>query len=206
MTSNEENNSYLALKINHVSHFYNKKCALKDISFSLPKGGTLGLIGPDGVGKSTLLSLVSGIKSIQSGSISALGADLGNPLERMRVQSDIAFMPQGLGRKLYPTLSVYENVDFSARLHDVSYDLRVQRINELLKATGLQQFSSRKAQQLSGGMKQKLALCCSLVQSPKILILDEPTTGIDPLSRRQFWDLINLMRAENSLLTMIVAT
>jgi ribosome-dependent ATPase len=206
LISNKKNHANLALKINDLSHFYDNKCALKDISLSLPMGATLGLIGPDGVGKSTLLSLISGIKLIQSGSIYALNRDLGNPLERMRVQSDIAFMPQGLGRKIYPTLSVYENVDFCARLHNVSYELRTHRINELLKATGLLQFNSRKAQQLSGGMKQKLALCCSLVQAPKILILDEPTTGIDPLSRRQFWDLVDLMRSENNLLTIIVAT
>ena len=206
MTSSEKNSANLALKINDLSHFYDDKCVLKDITLSLPEGATLGIIGPDGVGKSTLLSLISGIKLIQSGSIYALNRDLRTPLERMRVLSDIAFMPQGLGRKIYPTLSVYENVDFCARLHNVSCELRTHRINELLNSTGLLQFKRRKAQQLSGGMRQKLALCCSLVQAPKILILDEPTTGIDPLSRRQFWDLVDLMRSKNKILTVIAAT
>jgi ribosome-dependent ATPase len=206
VTLHLNNHSDIVLKVNNLSHYYGQQCVLHNISLFLPKGATLGVIGPDGAGKSTLLSLISGIKSIQRGTIVALGADLGRALDRTAIQSEVAFMPQGLGRKLYPTLSVFENVDFSARVHKINSVHRAKRIFELLEATGLGRFHERKAHQLSGGMKQKLALCCSLIQAPNLLILDEPTTGVDPLSRRQFWDLVDWMKAENSKLSIIVAT
>ena len=110
----------------------------------------------------------------------------------------IAYMPQGLGRNLYPTLSVFENIDFHGRLFGQSEAERQRHIDELLKATSLDPFRDRPAGKLSGGMKQKLSLCCALIHDPDLLILDEPTTGVDPLSRGQFWDLINTIRAPAS--------
>ena len=118
----------------------------------------------------------------------------------------IAFMPQGLGRNLYPTLSVYENIDFHARLFGLDGQERTRQIARLMEATRLAPFSDRAAGKLSGGMKQKLSLCCALVHSPDLLILDEPTTGVDPLSRRQFWALVDDLRREHAGMTVIVAT
>ena len=118
----------------------------------------------------------------------------------------IAFMPQGLGRNLYPTLSVYENIDFHARLFGLDGQERTRQIARLMEATRLAPFSGRAAGKLSGGMKQKLSLCCALVHSPDLLILDEPTTGVDPLSRRQFWALVDDLRREHAGMTVIVAT
>src|SRR5690606_33845070 len=113
---------------------------------------------------------------------------------------------QGLGRNLYPTLSVFENVDFFARLFGQARAERERRIGELLRATGLAPFRDRAAGKLSGGMKQKLGLCCALIHDPDLLILDEPTTGVDPLSRRQFWELMERIRAERVGMSVLVAT
>jgi ribosome-dependent ATPase len=189
-----------------VHHRYGARIALEDVSLSLPSGSTIGLIGPDGVGKSTLLSLIGGIRRIQQGTVKVFGADLAHRREREALLPRLAFMPQGLGRNLYPTLSVLENVDFFARLFGLPARERAARIRRLLEATNLLDFSSRAAGKLSGGMKQKLGLCCSLVHSPDLLILDEPTTGVDPLSRRQFWTLVETLRAERPGMTVIIAT
>ena len=115
-------------------------------------------------------------------------------------------MPQGLGKNLYPTLSVYENIDFFASLFGLPETERKKRIRHLLEATGLAPFPHRPAGKLSGGMKQKLSLCCSLVHDPDLLILDEPTTGVDPLARQQFWSLVDSLRAGRPELSVIVAT
>src|SRR5271169_4852814 len=118
----------------------------------------------------------------------------------------IAYMPQGLGRNLYPTLSVFENIDFHGRLFGQSEAERQRHIDELLKATSLDRFKSRPAGKLSGGMKQKLSLCCALIHDPDLLILDEPTTGVDPLSRRQFWELVDRIRVNRPGMSVLVAT
>ena len=115
-------------------------------------------------------------------------------------------MPQGLGKNLYPDLSVRENIEFFGRLFGQSRDERRWRIAELLDSTGLAPFQDRPAKKLSGGMRQKLGLCCSLIHDPDLLILDEPTTGVDPLSRRQFWELIDRIRSRRSGMSVIVAT
>ncbi|MBE2895436.1 ribosome-associated ATPase/putative transporter RbbA [Pasteurellaceae bacterium HPA106] len=195
-----------AVKVEHVSHNYGKTRALDDVSLTLPMGKTIGLIGPDGVGKSTLLSLIAGVKIIQKGNVEVLGRDVKNKAHRQVLSSKVAFMPQGLGKNLYPTLSVYENIDFHARLYGLDSKLRKQRIERLMQATGLAPFPDRAAGKLSGGMKQKLSLCCALVHNPDLLILDEPTTGVDPLSRRQFWTLVNDLRQEIQDMTVLVAT
>jgi ribosome-dependent ATPase len=189
-----------------LGHRYGKTVALADISLSLGAGGFVGVIGPDGVGKSTLLGLIAGAKKIQSGEIAVLDGDMRDRRHRSSVCPRIAYIPQGLGKNLYPDLSVRENIDFFARLFGEAHADRERRIAALLAATGLAPFPDRPAKKLSGGMRQKLGLCCALVHDPDLLILDEPTTGVDPLSRRQFWDLIEGMRQARPELTILVAT
>ena len=189
-----------------VSHRYGASVALEAVDIALPAGCMVGLIGPDGVGKSSLLALVSGARQIQTGKVEVLGGDIGDRHFRATVQPRIAYMPQGLGRNLYPTLSVFENVDFFGRLFGQDKREREQRIAELLTSTGLAPFRERPAAKLSGGMKQKLGLCCALIHDPDLLILDEPTTGVDPLSRRQFWELIDSIRARRPGMSVLVAT
>ena len=166
----------------------------------------MGLIGPDGVGKSSLLSLISGARAVQEGRVEVLGGDMVSRRHRNDVCPRIAYMPQGLGKNLYPTLSVEENLQFFGRLFGHSESERRRRIDELTRATGLGSFLARPAGKLSGGMKQKLGLCCSLIHDPDLLILDEPTTGVDPLARAQFWDLIDSIRNDRPGMTVIVAT
>ncbi|WP_316190593.1 ribosome-associated ATPase/putative transporter RbbA [Bradyrhizobium sp. SZCCHNS2096] len=193
--------------IRNVSQRYRDVTALDDVSLDLPSGRVVGLIGPDGVGKSSLLSIVAGARAIQEGQATVLGADISDQRARAKVCPRIAYMPQGLGKNLYPDLSVRENIEFFARLFGQSKDEREWRITELLESTGLADFADRPAKKLSGGMKQKLGLCCSLIHDPDLLILDEPTTGVDPLSRRQFWDLIDRLRARSvGGMSVMVAT
>lgn len=195
-----------ALQLHNVSHHYGGTQALDNISLALPHGVSAGLIGPDGVGKSTLLALMAGVKIIQKGEVRVFGENMADRAAREALSHRIAFMPQGLGHNLYPTLSVRENVDFHARLFGLNARERRARIARLLEATGLAPFPERAAGKLSGGMKQKLSLCCALVHSPDLLILDEPTTGVDPLSRRQFWALVDALQDESAGMTVLVAT
>ena len=185
---------------------YRDVIALDGIDLDIPAGRMVGLIGPDGVGKSSLLSLLAGVRIIQEGTVEVLGGDMASKAHRKLVCPRIAYMPQGLGKNLYPTLSVEENLQFFARLFGHGAAERRQRIDELTQATGLFKFLERPAGKLSGGMKQKLGLCCALIHDPDFLILDEPTTGVDPLARAQFWDLIDRIRADRPGMSVIVAT
>ncbi|HOW50290.1 MAG TPA: ATP-binding cassette domain-containing protein, partial [Rubrivivax sp.] len=194
------------VRLQGVSLNYRKAQALRDIDLDIPAGVMAGLIGPDGVGKSSLLALIAGARALQSGHIEVLGGDMASAHFRAKVCPRIAYMPQGLGKNLYPTLSVFENVDFFGRLFGHDRAERERRIAALLAATGLARFADRPAGQLSGGMKQKLGLCCALIHDPDLLILDEPTTGVDPLSRRQFWALIDDIRSERPGMSVLVAT
>ncbi|MGR5564220.1 ribosome-associated ATPase/putative transporter RbbA [Klebsiella michiganensis] len=194
------------VRLENVSQHFGATVALKDITLSIPARRMVGLIGPDGVGKSSLLSLISGARVIEHGNIMVLGGDMSEVRHRQDVCPKIAWMPQGLGKNLYHTLSVYENVDFFARLFGHDKAERDIRINELLQSTGLAPFRDRPAGKLSGGMKQKLGLCCALIHDPQLLILDEPTTGVDPLSRAQFWDLIDSIRQRQPEMSVLVAT
>ncbi len=180
--------------------------ALIAITLDLPAACMVGLIGPDGVGKSSLLALVAGARALQTGRLEVLGVDMRDASRRRAIIPRIAYMPQGLGRNLYPTLSVFENIDFFGRLFGHDRAERARRIEELTTRTGLRPFLDRPAGKLSGGMKQKLGLCCALIHDPDLLILDEPTTGVDPLSRRQFWELIAHIRAERAGMSVLVAT
>ncbi|MCE1169819.1 MAG: ribosome-associated ATPase/putative transporter RbbA [Azovibrio sp.] len=193
-------------RLQEVRQCYGPVAALDGVSLDLPGGCMVGLVGPDGVGKSSLLALVSGARRLQQGRVEVLGGDMADPGQRAGLQPRIAYMPQGLGRNLYPTLSVFENVDFFGRLFGLGRRERLQRIDELLLGTGLSPFRDRPAAKLSGGMKQKLGLCCALIHDPDLLILDEPTTGVDPLSRRQFWALVNELRQRRPGMSVLVAT
>src|SRR6516162_1612382 len=166
-------------RVKNVSHRYGATVALNDVSIDIPARIMVGVIGPDGVGKSTLLGLIAGVKTIQQGEVAVFDQDLANSETLREIRGRIAYMPQGLGRNLYPTLSVFENIDFFGRLFGQGAAERRERITELLKATSLDPFEARPAGKLSGGMKQKLSLCCALINDPDLLILDEPTTGVD---------------------------
>jgi ribosome-dependent ATPase len=196
----------LAARLDAVSLRYGKVIALDTVTLDLPAGCMVGLIGPDGVGKSSVLSLIAGARQIQTGTVEVFGGDMANAGYRADLCPRIAYMPQGLGKNLYPDLSVRENIAFFSRLFGQSRAERAWRTAELLGATGLAPFADRPAKKLSGGMRQKLGLCCSLIHDPDLLILDEPTTGVDPLSRRQFWELIDVMRSRRPGMSLVVAT
>lgn len=193
-------------RLDAVTHRYDSVTALDDITLHIPRGFLVGVIGPDGVGKSTLLGILAAARRIQSGRVEVFDGDMGDAAHRARISPRIAFMPQGLGRNLYPDLSVRENIEFFGRLFGQSRPDRDRHIAELLASTGLAPFADRLARKLSGGMRQKLGICCALIHDPDFLILDEPTTGVDPLSRRLFWNLIGRMRAQRPGMTVLVAT
>ena len=194
------------IECNALTVRYKSTTAIHNIALSIPAGLTVGIIGPDGVGKSTLLSLIAGERVMQKGQLQVLGGDIRDEKHRAAICSDIAYMPQGLGKNLYPTLSVEENLQFFAKLFGHNRAQRRARIDILTKRTGLYPFLSRPAGKLSGGMKQKLGLCCALIHDPRLLILDEPTTGVDPLARSQFWSLIKDIRKTQPNITVLVAT
>jgi ribosome-dependent ATPase len=193
-------------RLDGVTHRYGRVSALDAVTLALPTGCMVGLIGPDGVGKSSLLGIIAGARQIQSGKVCVLDGDMADAAHRAAVCPRIAFMPQGLGKNLYPDLSVRENIEFFSRLFGQSRSEREHRIAELLASTGLAPFADRPTKKLSGGMRQKLGLCCSLIHDPDLLILDEPTTGVDPLSRRQFWELIERIRSRRRAISVVVAT
>jgi ribosome-dependent ATPase len=193
-------------RLRGVTLRYRDSLALDNVSLSIPSGCMTGLIGPDGAGKSSLLALVAGARQIQTGRVEVFDGDMADARHRKQICPRIAYMPQGLGKNLYPDLTVKENIEFFGRLFGQDRAEREWRINELLHRTGLDPFPDRLARKLSGGMRQKLGLCCALIHEPDLLILDEPTTGVDPLSRRQFWDLIDSIRSRRSGMSVIVAT
>jgi|SRR5690625_475190 len=193
-------------RVTDVSLRYGQTLALDQLSVVIPAGRMVGLIGPDGVGKSSLMSLLAGARAIQHGTVTVMDGDMADKRHRGVVGPRIAYMPQGLGRNLYFTLSVEENLQFFARLFGHDAAERRRRIDELTRSTGLYPFLSRPAGKLSGGMKQKLGLCCALIHDPDFLLLDEPTTGVDPLARKQFWELIDRIRRQRPTMSVLVAT
>ncbi|MBB1272592.1 ribosome-associated ATPase/putative transporter RbbA [Psychromonas sp. SR45-3] len=199
-----QNHPVICLK--GITHCYKNRSAVNDLTLDVPAGLMVGLLGPDGVGKSTLMGLISGARKLQLGHLEVLGGDMSSVQHRNNVGPRIAYMPQGLGKNLYAELSVEENLDFFGKLFGQGSIERKTRIDRLTKATGLGAFLSRPAGKLSGGMKQKLGLCCALIHDPDLLILDEPTTGVDPLSRRQFWQLITDIRRERPTMSVLVST
>ena len=194
------------VKFRELSLAYGKVTALDNVSLDIPAQKLVGLIGPDGVGKSTLLSLITGAHAMQHGELEVLNGSMRDAAHRNMICPRIAYMPQGLGKNLYFTLTVEENLQFFGRLFGHDAAERRKRIDRLTRSTGLYPFLDRPAGKLSGGMKQKLGLCCSLIHDPELLILDEPTTGVDPLARRQFWDLVDSIKKEQPQMSVIVAT
>jgi len=189
-----------------VSLRYGKTQSLDVIDLEIPAACMVGLIGPDGVGKSSLLALISGARAVQQGRVMVLGGDMARARHRDQVCPSIAYMPQGLGKNLYSSLSMEDNLQFFGRLFGHNAEERRRRIDELTLATGLHVFLDRPVGKLSGGMKQKLGLCCALIHDPDLLILDEPTTGIDPLARNQFWGLIDGIRQQRPEMSVLVST
>ena len=179
-----------AIEIADLRFAYGKQVILEGVTLAVAPGEIYGVVGADGAGKTTLLQLAVGQLPPRNGRITVLGRDAADPALR----SEIAYMPQGFG--LYRDLSVQENLDFFADLHDLPRAVAKPRIAELLERTGLAGFEERRAANLSGGMMQKLALACALISQPRAMVLDEPTTGVDPVSRRAFWRLLNGVRAE----------
>lgn len=187
-----------AISINHLTKRYGRLTALDRVTFSVPEGCLLGLIGPDGAGKTTLYQILTTLLNPDEGSATVVGLDVVNDYRKLRTQ--IGYMPERFS--LYPDLTVSENLQFFASLFGVdvkdNYDLIAPIFNQLKK------FPNRKARALSGGMKQKLALSCALIHRPKVLLLDEPTTGVDAVSRSEFWDMLATLKAKG--ITILVST
>ncbi len=182
---NDDLNNQLAIKIIDVKKQYGDVQALKGISFDVKKGEMFGLVGPDGAGKTTTIRLLCGLLTPSAGSVEIFGMDLVK--QKSQVQKNIGYLSQKFS--LYGDLTIDENIEFFATIHGVkNYH---ERRNELLEYTRLTEFRKRLAENLSGGMKQKLALACTLIHKPKIIFLDEPTTGVDPVSRRDFWKILS---------------
>lgn len=184
---------------------YRRKVAVDGVDMTLRRGEIYGLIGPDGAGKSSLMKAIAGTLTYEGGTVEVFGHSLATEREAERIKDRIGFMPQGLGLNLYPELTVEENIDFFARLRLVPEGELPARKERLLAMTRLTAFRNRPMKQLSGGMKQKLGLICTLIHEPELVILDEPTTGVDPVSRREFWAILaELLEARG--MTALVST
>ncbi|MGA1845870.1 ATP-binding cassette domain-containing protein [Deferribacter abyssi] len=195
----------MILKVENITKRFKKSFSLKDISFTLSKGEILGLVGPDGAGKSTLMKIIANVMDFDEGKLYLFDKEIDRKKNYDILKDRIAYMPQGLGLNLYQKLSVEENIDFFAELKGLDIEEIRDRKDRLLRVTGLDRFRKRLAMNLSGGMKQKLGICCSLIHKPELIILDEPTVGVDPISRRELWDLfMDFVNREN--LTVIIST
>ena len=188
------------VSVNHVSMSFNQVEALKDISFNVAAGTIFGLVGSDGAGKSTLLRLIATMIKPARGEIYLDGFNV--VAERRKVKNIIGYMPQRFG--LYQDLTVEENMEFFMDIFNIPRSERKKRKEKYLGFSNLLSFVNRATGNLSGGMKQKLGLACVLVHEPKVLILDEPTNGVDPVSRREFWEILESMKKEG--MTVLVST
>ena len=183
-----------------VTRSFGPIAAIRSASFEVARGEIFGLVGPDGAGKSTIMRMLAGVLPPHGGEIRVEGIDVAADPERVRPY--VSYMPQRFG--LYDDLTVAENIYFYATLFEVPGRVRRERGGELLAAAGLARFQARLAGQLSGGMKQKLGLVCALIHTPKVLLLDEPTTGVDPVSRRDFWGILYGLREHG--VTILITT
>lgn len=193
------------IRVSGFQKNYHQRPAVHDLTLAVRRGEIYGLIGPDGAGKSSLMKAIAGVLTFDAGKVEVFGVPLGTEREAERIKSRIGFMPQGLGLNLYPELSIEENVEFFARLRGVPPAELAAQKERLLRMTRLAAFRNRPMKQLSGGMKQKLGLVCALIHAPELVILDEPTTGVDPVSRRDFWAILaQLLREQGG--TALVST
>ena len=208
LTQHSVLNSQRVDTIVEVSGFikrYKKYVAVQGVDLEIRKGEIYGLIGPDGAGKSSLMKAIAGVLTYDEGTVEVFGTLVDSERAAERVKQRIGFLPQGLGLNLYPDLSVEENIDFFARLRLVPEQELAQRKARLLTMTRLDKFRDRAMKNLSGGMKQKLGLICTLIHEPELAILDEPTTGVDPVSRREFWAILAELLQEKGM-TALVST
>lgn len=187
-----------AISLDHVAKAYGRVQAIADLSLSIGSGEMFGLIGPDGAGKTTTIRLICGLLAADRGTVRVLGLD--SRREHRKLTDAVGYLSQTFS--LYADLSIDENIAFFAEIHGMSD--YVSRRDRLLELTQLTPFRSRLAGQLSGGMKQKLALACTLVHEPRVILLDEPTTGVDPVSRREFWKLLSEFLAQG--ITIVMST
>jgi len=188
------------LSVEELTKSFTDVKALKNFHFEVSEGEMVSLIGPDGAGKTTFLRILCGLLLPDSGEVTVLGYNPAVDMEK--IKQNIGYMPQRFS--LYPDLTVAENLRFFSDIYRLKRKERQERTERLLKFSRLESFSGRKAGALSGGMKQKLALSCTLIHTPKLLILDEPTTGVDPVSREEFWTILKELRAEG--VTILVTT
>ena len=177
--------------------------AVAGVSFDVAPGEVFGLIGPDGAGKTSIMQVLAGVLKLHGGSAAVMGLDVRANGEAVR--RIVGYMPQGLGSNLYESLTVHENIEFFRDLRQLPADVYERNRTELLAATRLESFLDRRVAQLSGGMRQKLALICTLIHLPDVLLLDEPTTGVDPISRREFWQIIQRLVAASGA-TVLLST
>jgi len=191
-------NDELIIQLKNLSKKFKSAEALIDISFDVKKGEMFGLVGPDGAGKSTLIKILCGVEEKDSGKILIFGLDADK--ERAEINKKIGYLSQRYS--LYGDLTIDENIEFFARIHGVK-NFKSRR-DELLEFTRLTQFRSRLVDKLSGGMKQKTALVCALIHQPDILFLDEPTNGVDPISRRDFWSILAELKKQG--ITILIST
>jgi ABC-2 type transport system ATP-binding protein len=185
-----------SVRLAHLHKAYGKTVAVEELSLEILPGEIFGLIGPDGAGKTTVMRIVAALTLPDGGQAEVMGHDVAT--HPMRVKEHIGYMPQRFS--LYPDLTVAENLRFFADLYKVPAAERVVREQRLMQFSRLGPFRKRRAAQLSGGMKQKLALACTLMHTPEVLILDEPTTGVDPLSRQEFWAILRELAASGQAL------
>lgn len=200
----QEHIGSLALSANQIEKVFPRKngnlvTALSKVDIRVPYGKKVALIGPDGAGKTTLLRIACGLLSPTKGTMTVLGKETDQ--NTSWIQSKLGYMPQRFG--LYEDLSVLENMNLYADLHAISKDIRSERIHQLLSMTGLEKFTTRLAGRLSGGMKQKLGLACTLIRMPPLLLLDEPTVGVDPLSRRELWEIVNAVVKKEKMAVLV---
>lgn len=203
--SEAKESASLAVSARGFSKRYGKDTAVNRIDLDIHKGEIYGLIGPDGAGKSSFMKAVAGVLSFEEGTLHVFDTQVDSEASAELIKQRIGFMPQGLGLNMYPDLSVEENIDFFARLRLVPEKELTNRKNRLLGMTRLEAFRDRPMKNLSGGMKQKLGLVCTLIHEPELIILDEPTTGVDPVSRRDFWSILARLLREQGI-TALVST
>ncbi|MGC9185410.1 MAG: ABC transporter ATP-binding protein [Thiomonas sp.] len=189
-----------AVQVQALSKHFGAVSAVRGVQFSVARGEIFGLVGPDGAGKTTTMRMLAGVLQPDAGSIRIDGVDVVQETEAAKLH--LSYMPQRFG--LYEDLTIAENIFFYAELFGIERRQRMQRSKELLSAAGLIGFERRLAGQLSGGMKQKLGLVCALIHTPRVLLLDEPTTGVDPVSRRDFWAILYNLRETG--VTILMAT